>query len=207
MTAPQPRAGGLDANARGIMVLAVAVLVGLLLLWKAGSTGDASELSTGGDTSTTIDTSGLGSDDTTAPIEGEGDGEAGGTTSTTVVDGEEARSPSDITVLVLNGGSAPSGTAAFGSEVLKAAGYQTGTPGNATTDVASTTIYYAEGYQVEAAAVASLVGLATDAVQAMPTPLPGPGADAANIVLVLGPETAPVGEAISGGATTTTEAG
>ena len=58
MTAPEHRAGGLDANARGIAVLVVAVLIGLLLLWKAGDSG-SSEVTTSGATPSTVDTSGL----------------------------------------------------------------------------------------------------------------------------------------------------
>ncbi len=65
MTAPEQRAGGLDANARGIAVLAVAVLIGFLLLLKAGD-GGSSEVSTGGGTPSTVDTSGIEST-TTAP--------------------------------------------------------------------------------------------------------------------------------------------
>ena len=57
MTAPEQRAGGLDANARGIAVLVVAVLIGFLLLLKAGD-GGAAEVSTG-TTPGTVDTSGI----------------------------------------------------------------------------------------------------------------------------------------------------
>ncbi|HEX2575519.1 MAG TPA: LytR C-terminal domain-containing protein [Aquihabitans sp.] len=200
MTAPTRRAGGLDANARGIAVLAAAVLIGFLLLLKAGDTGSASSAEgTDPVPSTTVDTSGLGTepgDTTTTPDEA--------TSTTAAPEGAEARAPGEVQVVVLNA-DGPAGSARAASETIGAAGYQMGEPANANagTTLEQTAVYFAEGYQAEANAVALVLGKAPDAVQPMPDPVPGPGADTANVVVVLGADTAPAG----GDTTSTTTAG
>ena len=61
MTAPEARSGGLDGNARGLVVLVVALVVGFLLLLNAGGGGSSTEVATGGDS---------GGPSTTAPLDG-----------------------------------------------------------------------------------------------------------------------------------------
>ena len=194
MTAPQKRAGGLDANARGIAVLVAAVVIGFLLLFNAGDDGDGSTNAGSTQTTTTVDTSGLGGSTTTT---------AGGTTTTTAVSGSD-RKPGDVSVLVLNA-DGPVGSAVAASTTIGAAGYKMGTPTNANSAVtlATSAVYYAEGYQAEATAVALVLGKAASTVQPLPSPVPGPGADKANVVVVLGKDTVPAGTNAS---TTTTTA-
>lgn len=193
MTAPQARSGGVDANTRGIAVLVGAVLIGFVLLLKAGGTG-AEGVSTAGGPTTTIDTSGLVTS-TTAE---------GSDTTTTTQASSSGRPLSEIKVLVLNG-SGKTGVAASTTATFKAAGYTTLDPGNAASNASTTMVYFAEGYQAEASAAATTV-LGKDpnsVVATMPSPLPGPNADQANVVVVLGADT-PAADTTSASSTSTT---
>lgn len=204
MTAPEQRAGGLDANARGIAVLVVAAAIGLLLLWKAGGTDDATAVTTDARSTTTVDTSDVtgdsGVDSTTATTAG---GEPG--SSTTAAAGTNGTAPGEVNVIVLNG-SGKTGVAKTNTVAIAAAGYMVGTPGNANARIDTTAVYFAEGFEAEATAVASVLGKPADVVTALPDPPPGPGADASDVVVVLGMETAPVGGG-NDASTTTTAAG
>lgn len=190
MTAPAQSSGGLDANARGLVVLGAALLVGFLLLLTsgggngrvvAGSSPDA------GGTVTTIDISGLdttgnGEVTTTTP-------DATTTSSSTPDDG--LRDPGEVKVLVLNG-SGLAGVARSTSDTIGEKGYVMQPPANASSSGrATTSVYFADGYQAEAEAVAAVLGKAPSAVEAMPSTSPGPGAASANVVVVLGKDTAP----------------
>lgn len=200
MTSSTPASGGIDANSRGIAVLIAAVVVGFLLLLNAG-TSDSSTNAAGDPPATTIDTSGLDDPETTTTVPGDD----GTTTTTETGTTEPDRQPGDVVVAVLNGGG-PAGTAGATSSTITDSGYQAGTVGNITPGVAeldTTKVYYAEGYQAEATAVAGLLGKSDDAVEALPSPPPGSGLEAANVVVVLGRDTPPVG---SESATTTTVA-
>jgi hypothetical protein len=187
-------------------VLAVAVVVGLLLLLTTGGDGGATEVATGGDggSPTTIDISGIDSEPdgevtTTTPDETT-------TSSSTPADG--LRDPGEVKVLVLNGGG-PTGTARTTSDTIGEKGYVMQPPGNANANVASTTVYYADGYQAEAEAVAAVIGKAPSVVEEMPSTTLGAGADSSNVVVVLGPDTPPAdssGSSGSSGSTTTTSA-
>ncbi|UAJ78795.1 LCP family protein [Leifsonia sp. ZF2019] len=66
-----------------------------------------------------------------------------------------AAKPADTTVTVLNGGS-QNGAAGTATEAFAAAGFKTGTPGDADT-VATTTIQYPSGQEAQAKAVAALL--------------------------------------------------
>jgi LCP family protein required for cell wall assembly len=66
-----------------------------------------------------------------------------------------AAKPADTTVTVLNGGGAD-GSATSGTQTLAAAGFKTGTPGDADT-TATTTIQYPKGQEAQAKAVAAFV--------------------------------------------------
>lgn len=105
---------------------------------------------------------------------------------------------------MLNSGG-PAGTARSTSENIGETGYVMQSPDNATTRGASTTVvYYATGYQADAEAVASVLGKSPEVVREMPSTSPGPGADSANVVVVLGADTPPASSGSSG--TTTTAA-
>lgn len=191
MTAPEPRAGGLDANTRGIAVLVVAVLIGFLLLLKAGD-GGTSEVSTG-TTPGTVDTSGI---ETTSTVAGSD------TTTTTADTGSTGRAPSEVKVIVLNG-SGKVGVAKTNSAAIGQKGYTMLTPGNAAANSSSTAVYYAEGYKTEAEAVAAALGKTPDIVVAKPTTSLGAGSDTANVVVVLGADVSPASTS-SGSSTTST---
>ena len=188
MTATQPRPSGADANARGLAVLAVAVVIGFLLLLNVGVPGSADDSS---GPSGTVDASGLdpdetddpGTDDpaTTDPVD-----DPDATTTSSTPDDAGPRQPSEVAVLVLNSGG-PTGSAGGTSTTLSNAGYNMGAADNAATrGAAETVVYFQEGFQVEADAVASVLGLGEDAVGAIPETAPGPGADTADVVVVLG---------------------
>lgn len=193
MTAPQSGAGGLDANARGIIVLVAAVVIGFLLLLNAGASGSDGGTVAADDTSTTIDVSGLGDDvdeptDPTTPDD---------TAVETIPEETTAgnRPPGEVSVLVLNIPGGVAGAAGAGTETLSGAGYQMGEPANANSaELESTTIYFSEGFEQDAVSVASVLGRAADAVAPMPEEPLGPGAEDADVVVVLGPDAAPVGE-------------
>lgn len=192
MTAPEPRAGGLDANTRGIAVLVVAVLIGFLLLLKAGGDSPA-EVSTG-TTPGTVDTSGIATSTT----------EAGSDTTTTTADtGGEGREPAEVKVLVLNG-SGKAGVAKSNSEAIGQKGYTMLPPGNAAANSSSTAVYYAAGYQIEAEDVAATLGKTADIVVAKPTTSLGPGSDTANVVVVLGADVSPASGSTGSSASSTT---
>ncbi len=207
MTAPTRPAGGIDANVRGIAVLVGAVVIGLLLLFNVGSDDDATAVSTTDTTSTTVDTSGIGGgQSTTSAVDGvtTAPTSATATTATTATTSPQ-RQPGEVSVVVLNA-DGPPGSAGAASETIGAAGYQMGAPGNANADVTLDTsaVYFAEGFQAEATAVAMVLGKASEAVQALPQPAPGPGAEASNVVVVLGKDTAPASGADDATTTTTT---
>lgn len=195
MTSSQTTPGGIETNSRGIAVLVVALVVGFLLLLNAGGGAGASSDDAG---TPAPDTSGL-TDSSTSTTSQPDDLVAGTTTSTAP---EDARTPGEVTVAVLNAGG-PTGAAAATSETIAAAGWNAGTVGNGSPNIAETRIYYTEGYQPEANAVANLLGKSSDAVEAMPETAPGPIAETDNVVVVLGSDTPPA----SGGDTTTTTAG
>jgi hypothetical protein len=197
MTSPQTTPGGIETNSRGIAVLVVALVVGFLLLLNAGGGAGASS---DDDTATPpADTTNLvdGSTSTTSQP-----GDLVDSTSTTLA--EDARTPGDVTVAVLNAGG-PTGAAATTSAQITDAGWQAGTVGNGSPELAETRIYYTEGYQPEANAVANLLGKSNDAVEAMPETPPGQIADSDNVVVVLGSDTPPTSGA-DGDTTTTTAA-
>ncbi len=201
MTAPTQRSGGPDANARGIAVLVAAVAIGFLLLLKAGDGGGNSTLlASSGKTTTTVDIGGIGSSTTTSP------GSGSSTTTTTTTATGSGRQPSQVKVLVLNA-DGPAGSAATTSQTIGARGYKMGSPANANAGVTlpKTAVYFAPGYQAEATAVALVLGKTGDIVAAMPSPVPGPGADTANVVVVIGKDSLSAGS--SGGSSTTTTPG
>lgn len=160
-------AGG--AVVRGAALVAVAVLIGVLLLAR-----------------------GLDGDDLVPASDGDGDEQTvgtspGGTSSTTATTATAGpRTPGEVRVLVANG-SGVAGAAGRRTDELAAAGYATLEPANAA-PVPTTQVLFAEGYEADAAAVATAVGAAPGAVQPLPDPPPVDPADA-NVVVVLGPDT------------------
>lgn len=161
-----------NAATRGLVLIAVAVLIGFFLLWQGGVGGDSSpEITATDDASADADadeTASGGSDD--APIDdasGDADGdepavddETTETTDTTPVT-PTTRPLGEVKVAVANGVGV-SGLAGQQSELLKTAGFVT-LAVNAKQNTELSAVYYVDGYALEAEAVALELG-ATGAV-------------------------------------------
>lgn len=104
------------------------------------------------------------------------------TTTTTVV----VRAPAEVTVRVGNA-AGRNGVAGAGTDILNQAGYPSLTPKNASPAAASV-VYYVEGYEGDAAAVARLLNLNETAIAPMPGD-PGIPIDSAHLVIILGSDT------------------
>jgi hypothetical protein len=169
------RSGG-GAAVRGAVLIAVAVILGLVLLSKGIEDGNLISLGTdnGGSTSGTGD----GATTTTAT--------AGETTTTTLA---PPRPPNEVKVLVLNGAAGKTGVAARATQQLQAVNYNVLSPDNAP-DAPVSTVYFTPGYQSDAQAIAGALGITTP-VAPMPAPPPVPDIRGANVVVVLGADTPP----------------
>ena len=162
--------------ARGAALVVVAVLVGLFLLQNGLDTSVAITANRGGSGS---DTSGSSDGSDSA------DGGTDDTTTTTLA----PREPAEVPTIVLND-SGVAGAAGKYTDALVAAGYQLTNPDGANADTAgdaaTTQVYFAPGFEAEAAAVAAAIGAPdTVALAALPTTPPGPIAGA-SIVVVIG---------------------
>ena len=183
--------------ARGVALVVVAVVIGLFLLRNGLDTSEAIT-SNGGDGQAT-DAS--GSTDSSDPTDEGTDG----TTTTT----PESRPPAEVPTIVLNG-TTTGGTAKKYSDALASLDYKLTNPAgaNADADTATTLIYFAPGFEAEAAAVATAIGAPATAVPvALPATPPGPIAGA-SVVVVIGTDLASVTPttAAATGTTTTTAA-
>jgi hypothetical protein len=176
-------AGG--AAFRGALLIALAVVIGVVLLTKAvDSDAGTVETGDGGDNNNPAPAT------TEAPGTTTGGG-SGGTVSTTSTTLGPPKPANEITVLVANG-SGVQGAASAMSDQLKAAGYKVPEPDNAKGNVQATVVYYAPGFQREAATLAESIGANPATVQAMPNPVPTEDGDlrGAQIAVVLGPDLA-----------------
>jgi hypothetical protein len=184
-------AGG--AGARGLALLALALLIGVVLL-------NATDADPPG---TNVSASGAGSHAASSDDEG-GDGSSSASSTTTAAPTTTtlpAHAPKDVKVIVANA-SAVKGAASGGRTALLAAQYNVLAPTNAAA-VPDSSVYFTPGYDRDAAAVATALGLAPPTVKPMPAPAPF-DTKGANVAVVLGADAAPrFGTA---GATTTTAA-
>ncbi len=160
--------------ARGAALVVVAVLIGLVLLRNGLDTSEAIT-STGG--------SGSDSEATDGTSDGTDDEPDGTTTTVPAV-----RPPAEVPAVVLND-SGVAGAAGKYSDALAAFGYVLTDPDgdNADTagDAAVTLIYFAPGFDAEAAAVAVAIGAPETVVPAaLPTTPPGPITGASVVVVV-----------------------
>ena len=170
--------------ARGAALVVVAVVIGLFLLREGLDTSEA----------VTTNSSDRGSDSSDTSDSSDSTDEGGETTTTTT----PVRDPADVPTIVLNN-SGVAGAAGAYSEVLAASGYQLTNPDGANADEASnpgdaatTAVYFAPGFEAEAAAVAVAIGAPDTVVPAeLPTTPPGPIAGA-SVVVVLGTDLANV---------------
>ncbi len=168
-------AGG--ALARGVILIAVAVILGVILLQAT-------------DTPVPLETA--GGDDPPA---------VGNTTSTTETDDKEPAvtpttvetpfDPSTITVLVANGAGV-SGLAGDVTELVAAAEFETTAPTDVGDgeDVEESVVYFTPGFEQAAMAVAAVFDPVPE-VAALPDPPPVDDLAGANVVVVAGPDLVP----------------
>ena len=98
-----------------------------------------------------------------------------------------ARPPGEVGVRVYNG-SSTAGQAVRVGDRLRAAGYEVLTPGPSPTDPlpAGSIIHFVEGFHLEAAALASLLGLPAGAAAPAPNPPLVAGVGPAELTLIVG---------------------
>lgn len=155
----------------GVILVVVAVAFGAILLVKGGGIGyedDVKDVKIETGTKDQAPT-------TTAPTE----------TSPPVTSVPAA----ELKIAVLNG-AGKNGFAAAGVTFLSVAGYPNATPGNSASQVTTTTVYFAPGFEADAKAVAALLSIGE--VKPMPAEPLGKsatdvGADT-GVVVVLGPD-------------------
>lgn len=156
---------------RGVVLVAVAVVLGFFVLRAIDDTGAGPSV----DDVETTDGGQAESGDSTTPPESD----------TTTV---PPRPPGEIVVLVANG-SGVSGAAAAQTEAIQGGGYQVATPGNYEAGVDTTQVLAVEGYEAEAAVLAAAIAAPEGAVQPMPEPPPVELAGA-HLLVLLGPDLA-----------------
>jgi hypothetical protein len=182
-TAPPP---GPNPASRGLILVAVGVVLGLILLVKGGGIGfdnSGTDVKIGtGDASATSST--------VAPS----------TTGTPTTD----KAPATVQVVAANG-SKVSGLAGKSGQFLAQAGYSQVVATDSLQPVQATVLYYAPGYEASAKAVAELLNLQPTQIQPLPAgaKLAKNQPATAGLVLLLGPEVAGVVGAATGGASTT----
>ncbi len=162
--------------ARGIVLLAAAVVLGLFLLRAIDDSSSSDDIATA--TTDTTAANGEATDTTAA--------EDGGDTTTTA----PLRQPAEIVVRVANV-SGVSGAAGAKTEQLAAAGYQTveATNGPEGQQLDATQVLFVDGFEGEAGALAEALGAPADGVAAIPAQPPAdPGG--AQLVVMLGTDLA-----------------
>lgn len=163
---PEPQ----GSPVKGAILVVVAVVIGLVLLQDDGaSTAQVA----------------VGAEDN--PTEAEDSDTTSSTTSTTAA----ARPTSEVKVLVANG-SGVNGAAGAQSTALEALGYVTANPTDAER-VTATVVYFTDGYEPEARALATAIGADESAVAMIPTPAPVDDTQLSNLLVVLGPDLATSG--------------
>jgi hypothetical protein len=163
--------------ARGVLVVVVAALLGVLILQK------------GFDSSATVDTGGSTATTTTSALP-----------ATTVPATTTTVNKATFTVMVANA-SGTSGAAKWLSDKMAADGYTMAAPSTATTKSDVTAVYFLSGYDAAAANVAAYLNVGTPAP--MPDPKPVTDLGQAQVLVVEGRDIASSG---STPATTTTTA-
>lgn len=177
-----------DAALRGALLVAVAVIIGALLIWRGHKDDNNTTSVTAGDSTTS----------TRAPT-GATTSRSGVTTRAGVTTAAGPTTPigvtrqaSQVKVMAANG----SGVDGYATQVhqkLATGGYSSLGANNANPGQANSFIYYREGYQEDARALAVFLGADGNIVQAMPASLADRlpqavvnTAQNANIVIILG---------------------
>jgi LytR cell envelope-related transcriptional attenuator len=160
--------------ARGVALIATAVIIGLFVLRNGFET-------TGGDgPSPQVEAS-----DTTDTTAADGGGEA--PTETTAP--PAPRAPAEVTVLVANTTDV-SGAAGGLTDNLVGKGYQAAPPTDGQPALEQTQVLFVEGFEAEAQAVAATVGAPAEAVQPMPATPPVGDLAGAQVLVMLGSDLA-----------------
>src|SRR4051794_18879138 len=166
-------AGG--AGVRGLALLALALLIGVVLLNATDADPPGTNVSTKSTSSTKEKPTG---------------GAAGATTTTVApTTTQPAHAPKDVKAIVSNA-SAVKGAAAGGRNALLAAQYNALAPANSPAPVPDSSVYFTPGYDRDALAVATVLQLPGTAVKPLPAPPPF-DTKGANVVVVLGADAAP----------------
>ena len=160
-----------------LFIVATAVLVGQLHPSKATTASSATAT-----TATTTATTTPGSPTTAASSPTTTKPKSSTTTGPTTP-------PAKVTVLVANG-STVSGEATRITAQLHAAGWDTLPPVNSATNVSSSTVYYAPGFQPSATSIASSLGVPASQVQPLSSSVPVSSVAGADVVVVIGPDVA-----------------
>lgn len=155
------------ALGRGLLLLAVALVLGLLLLNRVDAPAEDEQQVRSGDTEETTTTTAARSTTTTAPM----------------------RAPKDVKVLSANGTSVK-GAGGRVKDKLLAAGYNALAATDTTAPAQGSAVYYAAGFEREAAVVAQLLSVAPSAVLALPATPPVADLKGAEVVVVIGPDLA-----------------
>lgn len=167
-------AGG--AAGRGLVLIVVAVIIGLVLLAKGFDGADSTVAGAGTDDAASDETADDGddaaepaddtADDDTAgePAEGgdESDDTATDTTDPSTEPGD-TRPPSEVKVAVVNGTGVP-GLASTVTGILDTSSYVTAAKNAASFDHESSTVYYVSGYAEDAKAVAAILSIPADLI-------------------------------------------
>lgn len=150
---PRPSRQGQPPNdpaMRGVILVAVAVVLGIVLLIKGGGVG-------------------FDSDATDIEIGTDGGAEPGAveTTTTTEPPPQTSVPTAQLRVVALNAAGV-NGYAGKAEQFLNVAGYTTVTAETALTGTDTTVVHYAEGFQVDALMIAQIFGLEAPQVQPLP---------------------------------------
>lgn len=178
--------------ARGVILVAVAVVLGFFVLRAIDDTGAGTA---GVDVEAASDDASEGAADAPA-AEGEGEGEGDATDPAAGGEGAEApaepeaevRPPGEVVVAVANA-SGVQGAAAAQTDAIAAGGYLTGTAGNAPDSSDTTQVMAIPGFEAEAAVLAEAIGAPEGAVQPMSDP-PPLDIEGIHLVVVLGTDLA-----------------
>jgi hypothetical protein len=153
-------------NLVGALLIGAAIVIGLVLLVR-GYDQEGALVTTDASTETTATTAAPPT--TVEPV---------------------ARPPAEVPVIVANGAGV-AGAAGNLKTTLESSGYTTVGTSDAS-PVTTTLVYYAEGWQPEAKALATLIGTDPAAVRVLPTEPPVEMGDA-TVLVVLGPDKATAG--------------
>lgn len=180
--------GSLKVTRAAVVLVAFVVAVAVLVAVGTRSTPTTSSsaqttsttaAATGGSTTTTA-AAGGGASSTTTSTSKHGHG---ATTTTTTAP------HASVSVVVANATNT-NGLAAHFSNVVGAGGWKMGTPIDASTTEATSTVYYAAGQQAAAQTIANTIGVKPAQVQPLTTAAPVAGVTGTDVVVVIGQDLA-----------------